>query len=252
MLDRQHPRIGRRLSHELHNRQETLVGVIQQQIAPPDDLKHVPFSKEVRRGRLKRRELQIRAVDLGQFHELSQAEPELVGLDLIRSQLQVADQQVSNRIRGLPGDLQPHDRAEMAQIHLFLDCRQQVSRLIFFQVQVCIPGYTKGIPGLNRQPVKEQIQVGCDEILQPDELRRALIDRRLLRDRNGDQAREQVRHLDPGEAGALFGIARHHSQIEAQVGDMGKGMGRIEGQRGERRKDFLGEILAQRQPLVLG
>ena len=54
---------------------------------------------------------------------------------------------------------------------------------------------------------------------------------------NGHETPKRVRQLDAGEAFTAIRIFDDDGEIETEIGDMWKGVGWIDGQRSERRKD---------------
>jgi hypothetical protein len=65
-----------------------------------------------------------------------------------------------------------------------------------------------------------------------------------------DETRQHGRHLDPRElAYAGLGVAHQYGEIDRQTGDIGKGMRRVDGERGEDGEDALGEEVVH--PILL-
>ena len=53
-----------------------------------------------------------------------------------------------------------------------------------------------------------------------------------------DEARQQRRHLDPGEPRLLsIRVADHHREVQREVGDVGERVGRVDRERGQHRED---------------
>ena len=67
-----------------------------------------------------------------------------------------------------------------------------------------------------------------------------------------DESGQGFGHFDPCEMlFAGFAILHHHRQIQAEVGDVGEGMARIDGEGCENRKNLLLEIVVQVGALFL-
>ena len=73
----------------------------------------------------------------------------------------------------------------------------------------------------------------------------------------GDQLRQRVGNLDAGEVLHALGVADQHSQVQAEVGDVGEGPPGVESQRCEHRKNGFGKVavaggqLARAQILIV-
>ena len=63
---------------------------------------------------------------------------------------------------------QPDPPSRIAGGQFVLHGGQQVPGFIFLDIKICIPCDTKIIGSLNGQSGKEKVQVGCDDVFQPD------------------------------------------------------------------------------------
>ena len=80
-------------------------------------------------------------------------------------------------------------------------------------------------------PDEQRVQVGGDDLLDRHEASPSA---------SGDQPREHVGHLDPGEAPlAGLGVGDHRGEAERQVGDVRERVRRVDGERREHREDPL-------------
>ena len=68
----------------------------------------------------------------------------------------------------------------------------------------------------------------------------------VIRRRERHPARQDLGHLDPGEALLAVRTAQHHGEREAQVGDVRERVARVDGERGEDRKDVRAEVGVER------
>ena len=93
---------------------------------------------------------------------------------------------------------------------------------------------------------EEHWQLGRDQLFDRQE---DGFGRRL---RHHDEARDVVRHLDPGEAlGTRSGLADQDAEVERQTRDVGKRVSGVNGQRGEHREDLAAEVSRQRGPVLI-
>ncbi len=145
----------------------------------------------------------------------------------------------------------------MAQINLLLHGCDEIRCFIFFNGEVGVPRHPKGMGCRDVHSGKESFQIRCDDLFAPDKTLNPTTGYPLpVRDSmfvigNRNKAWKAIRQLDPGEAIPPLAIFHDHRQIEAQIGNMRKRMGRIEGHRGQCRKHFLQEVRPQAIPLGL-
>ena len=88
-------------------------------------------------------------------------------------------------------------------------------------------------------PGEERLEVGADHLLERDE---------LVRRRERHPARQDLGHLDPGEALLAVRAAQHHGEREAQVGDVRERVARVDRERREDRKDVGVEVRVEVRP----
>ena len=88
----------------------------------------------------------------------------------------------------------------------------------------------------DRHAGEQQRQVGRDELLE----------RHPCGGRHGDEPAHVRRHLDPSEPlAAGSGVAHAYGQVQRQTADVGEGVGRVDGERGEDREHLLAEVALQ-------
>ncbi|GMA87564.1 hypothetical protein GCM10025868_28140 [Angustibacter aerolatus] len=107
---------------------------------------------------------------------------------------------------------------------------------------------------------EELVEVRGDDVLEGHEARLVRVGvgrldggragRGLL---DGDEPRQQRRHLDAGEVLLLrLGVADDDREVQRQARDVGERVGRVDRQRREHREDLVAEHLVQPVLLVLG
>ena len=88
---------------------------------------------------------------------------------------------------------------------------------------------------LDLHPGEERVEVRLDDLVEEDEPRRPDL----------EQARQDLRDLDPGEAAfAGLRIAQADRDREAERRDVRERVARVDGQRGQDREDLVEEALA--------
>ena len=191
-----------------------------------------PFRHARREGR----PLQVAAAVQHQFAHVGHAQQ---ALDLdggVGADAQFLHDHAAQPVGRARRDLQPHDLAPAAALQRGLELAHQVLGLVL-KLQVAVAQHAEAamadvpIAGEQRRQVHQQ------QVFQPHE---------TLPARQGDEPRELGRdrqkrlHLPP------VGFPRQFQrQAEAGVGDEGKWMRRVDGQRRQDREHLLGEMLAQ-------
>ena len=99
-------------------------------------------------------------------------------------------------------------------------------QVILLDVQVLVAGHPEGVHLEHLHAREQPLEVLADHVLQRHE---PLVPQR-------HEPAEDRRDLDPGEA-LLAGlrVADQHRQVEGEAGDVGEGVGRVDGQRGQHR-----------------
>ena len=147
------------------------------------------------------------------------------------------DEDLARELGHRPLDLEPHGLAEPAAPDLLLDREQEVVRLVLLDRDVGVAGDPEQV-GLDDLHAPEQlVEVRLDDLVEEDEL--------VAPDR--EQAGEQGRDLDPGEA-LLAGlrVQQPDGDREAERGDVRERVPRVDGERREDREDLVVEPAAER------
>ncbi len=144
-----------------------------------------------------------------------------------------SQQHVANRGRHIRRDLDPGDEAEPAVPDFLLDDAEQVLRLVLVHLDVRIPRDAEEVPADDRHTREELFEVGADQLFQRHE---------MIGRPHRHPAGEDLGHLDPGESFLLFLAGQDYGDGEAQVRDVGEGMGRVHRQRRQHREDVFLEI----------
>ena len=113
-------------------------------------------------------------------------------------------------------DFQPDHRAEVAIVHLFFNRSQQVVRLVFFNFEIGVARHPKEVGGENGDPREQEIEIGGDNVFDPDEVVGCrvgqaelvrLVDHVFVWDT--DETRENIGNFDAGETFSPLGILSH-------------------------------------------
>ena len=160
-----------------------------------------------------------------------QPEPERPGepVDVFGVQAELLGQAVDGRLRGARVDLQPDHRQESPAPELLLEGEQEVVGGIVVEGQVGIPCDPEDA-GLAHVHAREQlVEEGHHDLLEGHE---------SLAAGQRKQSVDVRRDLHPGEPGrVVVAAADLDADVERQVGDVGEGMARVDGQRGDHRQD---------------
>ena len=123
-------------------------------------------------------------------------------------------------------DLQPDHGAESPPPHGFLDRFEKVVAFQFLNCHLGVARHAERVGFDDFQPREQSLQVGRDQLFQPNEGCRCF--RTRMKNGHGHQLRKRVRYLDPGEAFHAMRVFHHYREIQAQVGDVRKRPPRIE------------------------
>jgi hypothetical protein len=96
---------------------------------------------------------------------------------------------------------------------------QEIARLVFLDCELGVAGDPEAVPVFDALPVEQPAEVGRDHLFQRDE---------VLAVFEHDEAGQDRRHLDPGEADVVLCTLEHDGEVEGQVRDVGKRVGRID------------------------
>ena len=119
---------------------------------------------------------------------------------------------------------------------------KEVVRLVLLDLEVGVAGDPEEVVLLDLHPREERVEVGLDDLVEQDEPRRFDL----------DQARQDLRHLDPGEATFPgLRVAQTDRDRKAQRRDVREGMTRVDRERRQDREDLVEEAPPERL-MVLG
>ena len=243
LLDREHVGVLGRLGDEpLGRRGERLIRVVDQDVAGADrgeDVGRLVLvgRDEARRGdRRPGHGLEVRPVEVGDGEQPGQVEHPADLVAVVLAKTESTTEQRLRRGRHRPLDLEPHGRAEASTAELLLDREEQVVGLVLLDLEVGVARDPEEVVLLDLHPVEEGVEVGLDDLVDQDEVRRLDL----------EQPRQDLRDLDPREpALAGLGIAQPDRDRQAERRDVGERVSRIDGQRREHREDLVEEALAE-------
>ncbi len=152
------------------------------------------------------------------------------------------DQDLTDRAGETRGHLQAHHRPEATVPHFLLNRAQEVLGFVVIHFEVGISGDTKGVATEDLHAGEEGLDVCGDQLLKRDV---APAPRR-----HGHPARQDLRHLDPGEALLAVTPAQGDREREAQVRDVREWMSRIDRQGREHGEDIVAEVAVELLPLL--
>ena len=149
------------------------------------------------------------------------------------------DQHVQQVGRDGGRHLQPHRLSEPPPVELELHRRQPVAVLVV-DGQIGVAGHPEGMVVGDVHGREQSGEMGGNELLDGQQASTV---------GQGHEAGQDGRHLDPGDA-AIPGAGVHDpdDQVEREVGDVGEGMGLVDGQRGQDGEDLAVEDLARGGP----
>ena len=155
---------------------------------------------------------------------------------------ELRQQQLAQRRRHRRVHLDPHHLGEPPVAHFLLDQAEQVVGLVVIVVdlEVGVAGDPEGVPAQDLHAGEERLEIGADDLLQRHEL--------VGRDQR-HPARQDLRHLHPGEALLAVRAPQHHRERQAQVGDVGERMARIHRERRQHREHVGVEVRVEPCPL---
>ena len=195
---------------------------------------------------------EFRTVEEGDLAQVGKAERRRQGVDLEARQPHVPFEDRPDALRHVLAHFQAHHRAEVPLPDDLDDRGQQVARLVFLDLQVGVTRDPEGVGGRDLEAGEEQVEIGRDQFLDPDELAPPRVETEFVASaaRRPHQPRQHLGNLDPGEALALASVLDHDRQVQAEVRDVGEGMARVERQRRQHGEDVALEVRPQ-LPLLL-
>ena len=184
-----------------------------------------------------RRRLEVRAVEVdelpqgGEVHHPGDLERVLV------ADVDALHEDLAGQLGHRALDLEPHGIAEPPAPDLLLDREQEIVRLVLLDRDVGVAGHPEQVRLDDLHAPEQLVQVRLDDLVEEDEL--------VAPDR--EQAGEQGRDLDPGEAVlARLRVQQPDGDREAERGDVRERVPRVDGERREDREDLVVEPAAER------
>jgi hypothetical protein len=197
--------------------------------------------------RLPGRILERGPVGARQLKEAGQVDQPIDSVDILRAQVQLTHEELTVVFRHRAVHLQPCDRGKTPLAQLSGDHLQQVFGLLLVAAHVGVARHAEGMDAHNLHAGEKFVDVCGDELLDGQEVRLFFGGAAFI-GRHGEQAR--ARQLDARKVRRLlFAVAQHHRQRQAEVGDEGKRMSRIDGQRRQHLVDLGMEPFVQQGAL---
>ena len=181
---------------------------------------------------------------------LEVGEPYRVGRreDGVLVELEVPGQPVPQVVGHLVGDHEPHALAEPAALQLVLYGLQEVGGLVLLDHEVRVAGYLEDVARHDLLAGEELIQVGRDDLLDPDEAHLGPLVGTAVLVGQPHEAVYRGRHLYAGHHPPAP-VLDHDEQVEREVGDVREGVGRVYGERREYGQYVPDEPLPELPPL---
>jgi len=231
------------LLDELDDRIEGIVGVVEQDIAFLDGSEDAGRGLEGQQlGWRKRGELEIRPVhEVGKVHHAHEVERTAELEHPFVVELEMLAEEMKDRLGRIGLDFETHGRAAPKVAQLLLDLLEQVFRLFVVDVEIAVPGNSEGMGADDAVTGKKVPGAQFDDFAEEDESLRAAFVRRDLHEPG-----QNARHGQ--DRGEVLGLGRvrivdRNDDVKGLVGDLRKGVGLVDGQRGQRRMDLLGEVV---------
>ena len=190
--------------------------------------------------------VKLGSVDLRQVEQAPQIQRSREAVDLLRRDVELADQQVEGEVVHVVADLEADRRAEAATQQLGLEGLDEILGLVLLDDDVLVAGETERVVVEDLHPREEVVEVVRDELLEREVAHGVAVAGDV------DEAREHRRHLEPGELLATRSrIADADGEVQRQARDVGERVGRVDGERHQDREDLTLEVLGQSCALVV-
>ena len=248
-LDGEHPRVVGGLPHERLDRgRERLVGVVAEHVALADHREDAALvvGRRGQPGLGDRRPgivLEVGTVDGVDEEQTLEVERRPVERHVVTLEVELAQQQLDHVLGHALLGLEAHGPAEPAAAQLHLHRGEQVVGLALGHREVGVAGDPEGEVLHDLHAREQDPELRGDHLLERDEA--VTVGQR-------QEAGQQRRHLDPGEAVlAGLGVEHGHAEVQREVRDVGERVPGVERQRGQHREDALLEDLLQVLAVVL-
>ena len=168
----------------------------------------LPQLKRARSCRHKRRVLQFGPVYGPEMSQPAEAQGAAQLVDIVTADLEILDQDIEDSRRHCIVDFDSHNIRETSLPDALFHGFQQVSRLQFLDGSLSIPGYMEGMGFQDFHAREQHLQVGRDQLLQPDQVLSSgtlpVLSFARWSGIHGDQLRNRIRDLDPGKVFGAF------------------------------------------------
>ncbi len=184
---------------------------------------------------------------LAEVEQAAQIERAGQAVDLLRGDVELADQQVERDVVHVVGDLEPDRRPEPAAQQLGLERLDEVLGLVLLDHDVLVAREAERVVVEHLHAGEEVVEVVRDELLEREVAHRVAVVRHL------DEAGQHRRHLEARELLAAGpGVADADREVQRQAGDVRERMRGVDRERHEHREDLRLEVLVQACALVGG
>ena len=219
--------------------------MVQQDVAVAHRPEHVAVLAADERRRVLRcegRVLQLRPAQAVQVPQTVEVERRVDLVDVVRAELELAAQQREHFGRDVRVDLEPDREAELrALAQRDLHRGEEVLGLVA-ELDVGVARDAERVLREHFHPGEQRIEVRGDHLLERHVVRAV---------GDGDEAGEEGRHLDPGEAFfAARAVAHDDGQVEREVRDVRERVRGVDGERREHREDAVVEDACELRPSV--
>ena len=223
--------------------------MVQEDVPAPDSAEDVlPLRQRRRDAGDEGRVLEVGAVQGQQRRQVGQPQGRLPHLLVRPLGPHLPDQQGAQRVRHVAGALVAHDKSEEALPQALLHGAEQVLPLPLPDLLVGVPGDAEEVAPRHGHLGEELVEVGPDDQLQPHQMDRPVGPLPRLHlpgplgGRDGHEAGQVVRHLDPRVAGPQVRIVEGHGEVDAAVRDVRELVRGVDRQRGQHRVDLVLEV----------
>ena len=233
LFDREHRIVaGGLLDERLDRVRERVVRVVQQDVAVahrPEDVAVLAARERRRVLRGEGRVLQLRPAQAVEIPEAVQVERRVDLVHVVGAELELTAQQREHLGRDVRVDLEPHRETELRALpQRDLHRGEEILGLVA-QLDVGVARHTERILREHFHAREQRVEVRRDHLFERH-VARAVGD--------ADEAREERRHLHPGESlFAARAVAHDHREVEREVRDVRERVRGVDRERGEYRED---------------
>ena len=164
-----------------------------------------------------------------------------MAVEVARFEVEDPEQPTSHFLGAILLHLKADGCAAVHMAEFLLDGMEQVVGLLLVDIEVAVTGDAEEVSAQNLHPMEERPDIVLDETAEKDEVVALLVG--LVGE--GNDARQDARHLDDGQVGVEPISLEMDDDIEALVEKLGEGMRRIDRQRREDREDLVVEELLE-------